>query len=85
MQPDDIGFLEWGFKGAVGVIFTVGGWMWVKLMNAVVKNKDDLAEHKLHVSDTYAKKTELSPIYEAVAEIRGDVKELLGRKRERDP
>ena len=79
-MADDISFLEWAFKGSVGIIFTVGGWLWVKLMAAVSKNRDDLSDLKLHVSENYAKKTDLSPIYETLKSIQYDIKTLLGRK-----
>lgn len=84
MQPEEIGFLEWAFKGVVGAIFVVGWWMWGRLVSTVVKTQDDLNTHKLHVSETYAKKEELKPIYACLTDIQNDVKELLGRKRSRE-
>ncbi len=81
MQPEEISFLEWGFKGIVGAIFCVGWWMWGRLVSTVVKTKEDLNDHKLHVSETYAKKDDLKDIKETLNTMQGDIKELLGRKR----
>ena len=79
-MSDDISFLEWAFKGCVGIIFTVGGWLWAKLMSAVAKNRDEISKLQLHVSENYAKKTDLNPIFDALKSIQLDVKILLGRK-----
>lgn len=84
MNPDDVGFLEYAFKGSVGLLITAGGWLLGMLMKATAENKEALSDHKLHVSEHYAKKTEFEPINDALDEMRGDIKELLGRKRERD-
>ena len=79
-MADDVSFVEWGFKGAVTIILTAGGWLWGKTMSAVAKNRDDLSDHKLHVSEHYAKKTDLSPIYDTLKSIQVDIKVLLARK-----
>lgn len=83
MNGDDISFIEWAFKACVGIIFTVGGWLWAKLMQSVAKNRDDLSDHKLYVAENYAKKIDLTPIYDTLKNIQSDIKTLLVRK-ERD-
>lgn len=72
--------LDWACKILLGIV----GWHSVRLMNAMEKSKTDMTDHKLHVSENYAKKSELSPIYKTLSDIQGDIKELLGRKREQD-
>jgi hypothetical protein len=79
-MADDVSFLEYGFKTAVALIFTVGGWLWAKLMGAVTQTKDDLAAHRLYTSENYAKKTDLGPIYQTLQSIQMDIKTLLSRK-----
>lgn len=79
MVSDDISWLEWAFKGLVVVMLTVGGWLWTMLVRAVSKNKDDLADHRLHVSENYAKKIEIRDVFDALDEVRKDIKILLGR------
>lgn len=79
MTPDETGFIEWAFKGIVGMLFTVGGYLWVSLTRAVSKNRDDLSDHRLHVSENYAKKTEITKVFEAIDEVRKDIKTLLMR------
>lgn len=73
-------FLEWAFKGLVAVVLTVGGWLGVSMAKAVAKNRDDLAAHKLHVSETYAKTESLKRIYELMDVISNDVKAILQRR-----
>lgn len=62
MTVDDIGWIEWGFKGLVTIILTIGGWLWAKVMTLVMKNKDDLNEHKLDVAKNYSTKGDLGLI-----------------------
>lgn len=89
----DMSWLEWAFKGLVGVVFTAGWWLWTKLVSAVSKNKDDLAEYKVHVSDNYIKKDviervhtrlddmadkdDLSKVSDEVSEIRSGITKIL--------
>ena len=49
-------------------------------MAAVARNRDDIAEYKLHVSDNYTKKSDLSPIYDTLKSMQADIKLLLARK-----
>lgn len=70
---------DWAFKGLVSIVLTAGAWLWVMLIHAVAKNRDDLAAHKLHVSENYAKKTEISDVFDCIDEVRKDIKILLGR------
>ena len=79
MLPEDAGFIEWAFKGAVGMLFTIGGYLWLTLTRSVSKNRDDIAEHKLHVSENYAKKSEITKVFDAIDEVRRDIKTLLIR------
>lgn len=86
MADADIGFLEWGFKGVVGILFTVGGWLWVMLIGkvkeqqtAIDANKDALADHKLHVSETYAKSDSLTRIHDRLDDMSKDIKTLIGQ------
>lgn len=92
-MSDDVSFMEWGFKGLVGVALAVGGWLWTNLVKAVSKNKDDLAEYKVHVADNYIKKDIIERVHnrldtlaekeaveklsEEMSEIRKDIKSLL--------
>ncbi len=78
-MSDDISLLEYGFKGLVSVVLTIGGWLWIMLVRAVGKNRDDLADHKLHVSENYAKKTEIGDVFDAIDDMRRDIKTLLQR------
>lgn len=79
MDVNDTGLLEWSFKGLVSIVLTVGAWLWVMLVKSVNRTKDDLSDHKLHVSENYAKKTEISDVFDCIAEIRNDIKTLLQR------
>ncbi len=92
-MSDENTIMEWSFKGLVGVILTIGGWLWVQLVKAVSKNRDDLADHKLHVADNYIKKDVVERIHDRiddlaeketveklsdeVSEIRTDIKSIL--------
>lgn len=92
-MSDDLSFFEWAFKGLVGVVLTAGWWLWTKLVTAVSKNKDDLAEYKLHVADNYIKKDVVERIHDRIDDladkesverlgdevggIRMDIKEIL--------
>lgn len=80
MNVDDTAFLEWAFKGMVSITLTVFGWFQIMLVKSVVRNRDDLTAHKLHVSEHYARKSDLEPLYDYLDEIRNDIKELLVRK-----
>ena len=79
MTPDESGFIEWAFKGIVSLLFSIGGYLWGSLTRAVGKNRDDLSDHRLHVSENYAKKTEITKVFEAIDEVRKDIKTLLMR------
>lgn len=92
-MSDDVSFLEWGFKTVVGVSLAVGGWMWTMLVRSVGKNRDDLAAHRLHVSENYikkdvierihdrldktAEKAELKELSEEMSEVRGGINKIL--------
>jgi hypothetical protein len=86
MDTSDPGLFEWAFKGLVGIVLTIGGWLWIMLVRAVSKNREDIAlykealsEHKLHVSEHYAKKIEIRDVFDALDEVRKDIKTLLAR------
>jgi isocitrate dehydrogenase kinase/phosphatase len=68
-MSDDVSFIEWGFKGLVAVVLTVGGWLWTKLVGAVGKTKDDLAEYKVHVADNYIKKDVVERIHDRIDDL----------------
>lgn len=78
--------LDWetAFKLLVGILFAIGAWVWKMLIAKVIKIDDDLNAHKLAVSENYAKKIELTPIYSKLDDIQNDIKQLLGRKQQRD-
>jgi len=80
MNVDDTGLMDWAFKGLVSVLFVIGGWMWVMLVKATIKNRDELNAHKLDVAANYARRTDLNPIYDYLDEIRQDIKTLIRRK-----
>lgn len=79
MDVNDGSMLEWAFKGLVSIVLTVGAWMWVMLVRSVGKNREDLADHKLHVSENYAKKTDIGDVFDCISEIQKDIKILLQR------
>lgn len=54
-MSEDVNFLEWAFKGSVGVILTVGAGMWTWLINKVGKIQDSHIDHQLYVERTFAK------------------------------
>lgn len=65
MTADELGFLEWAFKGLVALIFTVGGWLWTSLIRTVKDLKESLMQltkefndHKLKISEDYVSKTD---------------------------
>lgn len=92
-MSDEVSLMEWGFKGLVTAVLSMGWWLWTKLVSAVSKNKDDLADHKLHVSENYIKKDVVERIHDRidelaeketveklsdeVSEIRTDIKSIL--------
>lgn len=79
-MTDDFSFFEWAFKGMVSIGLTVGGWFWIMLFKAVGKNRDDLVDHKLHVSDNYIKKDVVDRIHERIDSVDGkmdDIKDIL--------
>lgn len=91
MNVDETSLLETGFKAAVSVAFAIGAWMGKMLVSRIMnmdkeiqKHADDLNAHKLTVSENYAKKVELTPVYAKLDDIQNDIKQLLGRKQERD-
>ena len=79
MNVEDSGLMDWAFKGLVSVVLTVGAWMWVMLIGAVKENRKELSDHKLHVSEHYARKTEISDVFDCIVEIQKDIKTLLQR------
>lgn len=81
LDNDQLSTLEWAFKGLVGIIFSIGWWLWSRLVATVVQTKEELSAHKLDISERYAKKEDLRPIYDTLKDMQGDIKELLGRKR----
>lgn len=86
MTPDEIGLFEWAFKGIVATIFGIGTWLWSRLMVAVKENRDnitlvdkDLANHKLHVSDNYAKIKMFDDMNKTINDIQKDIKVIIGK------
>lgn len=80
-------FYDWLFKGFITVFVMVSGYLFVYVMKLIKEAadkaqlaKDDLAEHKLYISEHYAKKDDLTPIYKVLDEMRTDIKTLLSRK-----
>lgn len=75
MNVDDVSWLEWGFKGAVSVLFTIGAWMWIMMVKAVSRNRDDiikvhdeLAEHRVKTVETYATKVDFTATMAAISD-----------------
>ena len=82
-MADDVSFLEYGFKGAVTIILTAGGWLWSRTMIAVSKNRDEivqhgreLSDHKLYAANTFATKTDMNSTMT-------DIKDTMKRVHER--
>jgi len=91
MDTNDVGFWEYCFKCAVGGLFLIGAWLWRELVGDVkdmgediMKTKDALSDHRLIVSENYAKKTDLAPIYSKLDDVQNDIKILIGRKQQKD-
>jgi hypothetical protein len=76
MNADDIGFLEWAFKGLVGAALTIGGWLWIRLVNAVAKTREDLSKHEIYSERNYATKTDVTATMV-------DIKDTIKRTHER--
>lgn len=76
MDANDPGLFEWIFKGLVSLVLTVGGWMWVMLVRAVGKNRDDLADHKLHVADNYVKRDVIERIHTRIDEMNENISDI---------
>lgn len=68
-MSDEINIVETGFKTLVGVALATGGWLWSRLVSAVVKNRDDLADHKLYVAENYIKTDAIDRIYERINDV----------------
>lgn len=90
-MADDIGLLEWAFKGGVTGCVLAGAWLWRGLVGDLKElggdmtaTKQALNDHKLTVSENYAKKIELTPIYNKLDDVQNDIKILIGRKQEQD-
>lgn len=79
MSPDEQGVAEWAFKGLVSTVLAIGAWLWITLVGEVRSTKDDLAAHKLKVSEEYARKTDIKDVFAALNEMQKDIKTLLGR------
>lgn len=80
MINDEINWVESGFKILVGASIAVGGWLWNRLVGAVVKNRDDLADHKLYVAENYIKKDVVERIHnrlDQMGENISDIKTLM--------
>jgi hypothetical protein len=79
-MPNDPDFFEWSFKGLVTLMLTAGGWFVATLTKSVSDTREDLADHKLHVSENYAKTDSLERIHDRIDEVASDIKTLLQRK-----
>lgn len=80
MVPDDMAFIEWVFKSAVGGLFAIGARLWFLLFARVRENERDIANHKLTVAEYYVKKSDLDEIKATLTEVRQDIKTLLVSK-----
>lgn len=76
MVSDEISWVEGGFKLLVGVAITVFGWLWSRLVNYVVKNHEDIVEHKLHVSENYVKKDVIERIHSRIDEMSENISDI---------
>ncbi len=79
MDVNEPSLMEWAFKGLVSIVLTVGAWLWIMLIGRVERTKEELNQHKLHVSDHYAKKTDIRDVFDCIIEIQQDIKTLLQR------
>jgi len=55
-------------------------WWNIMLHSGMEKNKSDLAEHRLHIAEHYAKKIDIDKIYEKIEKVEdgvNDIKNLL--------
>ena len=55
-------------------------WWNIMLHSGMEKNKTDLAEHKLHIAENYAKKIDIDKIYEKIEKVEdgvNDIKKML--------
>lgn len=80
MVPDDMAFIEWAFKSAVGGLFAIGARLWFLLFARVRENERDIANYKLTVAEYYVKKSDLDEIKATLTEVRQDIKTLLVKK-----
>ena len=46
----------------VGAIFTIGGWFARQLWDSVKRLQEDMSEMRLHVSESYVKKSEIEAL-----------------------
>lgn len=87
LADNEIEFLEWVFKGAVSILFTIGGWMWVMLIKKVnkIENKAEmnaiaLSDYKTEVARTYADKNVIERIHDRIDTVQAgvdDIKNIL--------
>ena len=80
-------FIDWLFKGFITVFVMISGYAFAYVMKEIKDAaklaqiaKNELADHKLYISEHYAKKDDLTPIYKVLDEMRTDIKTLLSRK-----
>lgn len=92
LTPPDVAnsypaFMEYVFKGMATILFTLGAWLGVSMKNDLsrVKRettlvKDELAAHKLHVSEQYLKTNTMERVHQRFDSLESDIKKLLERR-----
>jgi hypothetical protein len=80
-------FMEYIFKGMAGILFSIFAWIGLSMKNDLsrVKRdtaavKDDLAAHKLHVSEQYLKTNTMEGVHQRFDSLEADIKKLLERR-----
>ena len=57
-------------------IMGVFAWWNLMLHNKIEKNTQDLAEHRLHIAEHYAKKIDIDKIYDKIEKVEDGVNEI---------
>ena len=62
----DINLFNWVFEGTISILFIIGGWLCVMLFRAVVKNREDISAHKLHVAENFIRKDTFERVHDRI-------------------
>lgn len=86
-MSEELTWFEWAFKGIIGGLFIIGGWLWNGLMGDMKEMKEnhsnlerDHLNYKTSVAETYASKPEIRNLQDKIDRVDGkvdDIKSLL--------